>query len=94
MDSIESLIEGILNANYDTCEKVGRDQVGAYTIDTCYTFDQGWETAVWKNSGKIVIVARYETKEEAQEGHEDWVAVCRFNPVSAWSVQCEAYINF
>lgn len=94
MDSIESLIEGILNANYATCEKIGRDYVGAYTIDTCYTFDQGWETAIWKDGGEIIIVARYESKEEAQIGHEDWVSVCRLNPVSAWSVQYDACINF
>ena len=94
MDSIESLIEGILNANYATCEKIGRDYVGAYTIDTCYTFDQGWETAIWKDGGEIIIVARYESKEEAQIGHEDWVSVCRLYPVSAWSVQYDACINF
>jgi hypothetical protein len=94
MDSIESLIKGILNANPATCDKVGRDRVGAYTIDTCHTCDQGWETAVWKDEGEIIIVARYETKEEAQIGHEDWISVCKLNPTSAWSVQCDEYINF
>ena len=94
MDDIFSTFFGILNGNYDTAEKIGRDTVGDYTIDTCDTIDQGWETAVWKGDGDIIIVARYDTKEEAQQGHEDWIDVCKTNPSAAWSVQMDAYVKF
>jgi hypothetical protein len=42
----------------------------------------------------MIIVARYNTKEEAEQGHKDWCAVCLNNPVSAWSVQMEEYETF
>ena len=94
MDDFMSLLFGIMNNNYETAEKVGRTQVGPFTVDTCYTVDCGWETAVWKNNNPMIIVARYNTKEEAEQGHEDWCAVCLNNPVSAWSVQTEEYETF
>ena len=72
-------------------EVIGRDQVYDYTIDTCYTADCGWETAVWKDDNPMVIVARYETKEEAEEGHDDWCAVCLLQPDTVWSIQTERY---
>ena len=94
MDNIYSTLFGALFGNYATAEKVGRDTVGEYTIDTCYTLDQGWETAVWKGSNDMIIVARYPDKESAQEGHEDWVAACALNPTGAGSVQCDEYEEF
>lgn len=94
MDNFWDLMFGIMNNNYEIAEKVGRDTVGPFTIDTCYTADQGWETAVWKDSNDMIIVARYPTKEEAVEGHEDWKRACLLNPTSAWSVQTESYEAF
>ena len=94
MDDFMSLIYGIMNNNYATAEKVGRSNVGLFTIDTCYTVDQGWETAVWKGNNPMIIVGRYATKEEAAQGHNDWCAVCANNPTSAWSVQIDDYENF
>lgn len=89
MDSIYSTLFGALFGNRG--EVVGRDTVGDYTIDTCYTIDQGWETAVWKGDGDIVIVDRYPSKESAREGHEDWCATCLSNPTTVWSVQTDSY---
>ena len=89
MDSIYSTLFGALFGSRG--EVVGRDTVGDYTIDTCYTIDQGWETAVWKGDGDIVIVGRYPDKETACEGHEDWCAACLSNPTSVWSVQTDSY---
>lgn len=90
MDSLESLLYGILNNNYETAEKVGRDEVNNYTIDTCYTMDCGWETAVWYMDYPMIIVARYENKEQAQQGHKAWVDTCTTNcPTHAFSVQTE-----
>ena len=67
MDDFMSLLFGIMNNNYETAEKVGRTQVGPFTVDTCHTADCGWETAIWKNSNPMIIVARYNTKEEAEQ---------------------------
>lgn len=94
MDSIYSMLFGFMLGETDRGEVIGRDIVGDYTIDTCYTIDQGWETAVWKGSNPMIIVGRYASKEDAQEGHENWREACKLNPSSAWSVQMECYENF
>ena len=73
---------------------VGRHTIEDYTIDTCYTLDCGWETAVCKGEGNWIVVARYETKEQAQEGHEDWIYACGCFPAFAWSIQTERYEEF
>ena len=39
MDDFMSLLFGIMNNNYETAEKVGRTQVGPFTVDTCHTID-------------------------------------------------------
>ena len=94
MDSLEDLLFGILYGGSYNGEKIGTDIVGDYTIDTCDTIDQGWETAVWKGENPMIIVDRYKTKEEAVKGHENWIEVCKLNPVQAWSVQTGRYENF
>ena len=94
MDSIYSIMFGVMLGENNRGEVVGRDTVNDYTIDTCYTIDQGWETAVWKGSNPMIIVGRYASKEDAQEGHENWREICKLNPSSAWSVQMECYKNF
>ena len=66
MDRIESLVYGILaNLQGYKSEVGGKDEVGDYTVSTVNTLDAGWETAIWKGNGTIVVVARYATKEEA-----------------------------
>ena len=94
MDSIYSMLFGLMMGEDNRSEVIGRDVIGDYTIDTCYTIDQGWETAVWKGSNTMIIVDRYASKKDAQEGHENWCETCRLNPSSAWSVQMECYENF
>lgn len=95
MDSLESIFYGIMNNNYEAAEKVGRDEINNYTIDTCYTMDCGWETAVWYMDYPMIIVARYETKEQAQQGHDAWVETCTTNcPTHAYSVQTERLESF
>ena len=94
MDSIYSTLFGIMLGENNRSEVIGRDTINDYTIDTCYTIDQGWETAVWKGSNPMIIVGRYASKEDAQEGHENWREICKLNPSSAWSVQMECYKNF
>ena len=94
MDNFEQILFGILagRLGYKN-ESCGKDKVGDYTVSTVNTIDAGWETAIWKGNGTIVVVARYITKEEAQKGHQDWVEVCKLNPTTAWSVQTDEYIT-
>lgn len=94
MDSFEDLLFGLLNNNRELADVVGRDTVGDYTIDTCYTIDQGYETAVWVEGGEIVIVQRYPNRELAEKGHVVWCAVCLSNPEKIYSVQTGRYESF
>jgi hypothetical protein len=94
MDSLESVLFGIMYGGSYNAEKVGTDIVGDYTIDTCDTIDQGWETAIWKGENPIIIVQRYGSKGEAEAGHKYWVDICKLKPAQAWSVQTDRYENF
>jgi hypothetical protein len=94
MDRFESLVYGILASLQGYKSEVGgKDEVGDYTVSTVNTIDAGWETAIWKGNGEIVVVARYATKEEALQGHQDWIEVCKLNPTTAWSVQTDEYVT-
>ena len=95
MDSLESILYGILNGNYAAAEKAGHDEVNNYTIDTCHTVDCGWETAVWYMDYPMIIVARYPDKKTAQDGHKAWVDTCTTNaPTHAFSVQTDRIESF
>ena len=94
MDSFEDLLFGILNNNRELSDLVGRDTVGDYTIDTCYTIDQGYETAVWVEGGEIIIVQRYPNRELAEKGHKVWCATCTCKPEKVYSVQTDRYESF
>ena len=75
-------------------DDVGYNKIGKYNIDTCYTFDCGYETAIWTNKEKIIIVERYEYRFLAEKGHKKWCEFCKTNPTKAYSVQFEEFINF
>ncbi len=94
MDRFEDLLFGILNNNRELSDLVGRDTVGDYTIDTCYTIDQGYETAVWVEGGEIIIVQRYPNRELAEKGHKVWCMICLTKPEKIYSVQTEQYESF
>jgi hypothetical protein len=95
MDNIYSTLFGIFANDWEKAEKVGRDKVNGYTIDTCYTVDAGWETAVWYKGNPMVIVARYPDKEMAAQGHNEWVDTCTTNrPTHAFSVQTDRIESF
>lgn len=95
MDNIYSTLFGIFANDYDKVEKVGRDEVNNYTIDTCFTIDQGWETAVWYMDYPMIIVARYPDKDTAIKGHQTWVETCTTNcPTHAFSVQTDRFESF
>ena len=94
MDSLFDLMFGIMNNDYSKADKVGHDVIGDYTIDTCDTVDQGYETAMWKDNGDIIIVERYPNKMRAEVGHSKWCEFAKTNPKFVYSVQLDEYVNF
>lgn len=88
-------LEALLSIDeFDLGDPVGSDRVGEYTIDTCDTIDQGYETAIQKNEGNWIIVQRYDNREKAETGHKVWCAMCTTNPVKVFSVQTRKYEEF
>ena len=94
MDSLFDLMFGIMNNDYSKADKVGNDIIGDYTIDTCDTMDQGYETAMWKDNGDIIIVERYPNKMRAEIGHSKWCEFAKTNPKFVYSVQLDEFFNF
>ena len=94
MDSLFDLMFGIMNNDYSKADKVGHDVIDSYTIDTCDTVDQGYETAMWKDDGDIIIVERYPNKMRAEIGHSKWCEFAKTNPKFVYSVQVDEYVNF
>ena len=94
MDSLFDLMYGIMNNDYSKADKVGNDIIGNYTIDTCDTIDQGYETAMWKDDGDIIIVERYPNKMRAEIGHSKWCEFAKTNPKFVYSVQLDEFVNF
>ena len=94
MDSLFDLMFGIMNNDYSKADKVGHDVIDSYTIDTCDTVDQGYETAMWKDDGNIIIVERYPNKMRAEIGHSKWCEFAKTNPKFVYSVQLDEYVNF
>ena len=94
MDSLFDLMFGIMNNDYSKADKVGNDVIGDYTIDTCDTVDQGYETAIWKDDGDIIIVERYPNKMRAEVGHYKWCEFAKTNPKFVYSVQLDEFVNF
>lgn len=75
---------------------VKNDKIGDYTIDTCYTSDYGYETAIKKFDRDWIVVERYANKEKSKEGHERWCKWCSDNPdaKSVYSVQFDDFEDF
>lgn len=94
MDSLFDLMFGIMNNDYSKADKVDNDVIGDYTIDTCDTVDQGYETAMWKGDGDIIIVERYPNKMRAEIGHSKWCEFAKTNPKFVYSVQLDEFVNF
>ncbi len=81
-------IRGINERQYqESTGAVLRTQIENYTIDSCYTFDEGYETAIWYEDNDMVIVERYRTEEDMKIGHEKWCEFCKDNPKKVFSVQ-------
>ena len=87
MDDIFDTLFGILYSGMGKQDTVGSTQVGDYLIDTCWTVNQGYETAISKLNHAWVVVQRYATRDEAVKGHSDWMSACALEPEKVWSPQ-------
>jgi len=70
--------------NYEQ-RKIARYDGDGLMIDTarCSDGKQPYETAVESplyNNGKMIIVEAYDTPEQAQQGHDRWVAIMTTKP--------------
>lgn len=53
---------------------LGRTAVNGFIVSTLNSYDQGHETAVLNNGDRqTYIIERYDSEEEALEGHNKWV---------------------
>lgn len=73
--------------------KVDRYERGDLFVSTVYVTDgrKDYETAVAHpdyNNGDIIIVECYDTKEEAQHGHNSWVVAMRDEPLPDKLTDC------
>ena len=78
--------------NYDD-RKVDRYEQNGLIVDTCSVNDgdHPYETAVSHpkyNSGEWVIVEAYDTKEEAQAGHDKWIETMTAKKLPATLKDC------
>lgn len=90
-DSILRWMYGIMMDKDNYNERVvAYDEIENYTIDTAYTSDYGYETAIWKDDNDMVIVERYPDKETSREGHKKWCEHCKTKPKTVYSVQWDA----
>lgn len=67
--------------------------VEEYTVDSCWTFDAGYETALWKNDHDMVIVERYNDQDEMIKGHKKWCEFCKMEPKKVFSVQYDENVE-
>lgn len=96
-----NLYDFFLQGGFGRCEeereklerdnKVLRNNINNYIVDSCYAWDEGYETAIWNNKTgkKMVIVERYDSFENMQKGHEKWCKFCENNPKEVYSVQTD-----
>lgn len=75
-------------------EEAGHTEVGEYLVDTCYTRDCGFETAILKNDGDWIVVEYYKNLSEAKKGHEKWCKFCETNPKEVYSIQINQMKKF
>ena len=94
MDNLMDLIFGIVYNDHDS-DLIGRDQVDDYTIDTCLTADQGYETAVWVADHNMVIVARMPLEKKLYRGIVSGLIDVKAIPVLliAFSLSAIFYFN-
>jgi hypothetical protein len=86
------MFDFLFDAPYEE-RKVDRYEAIGLTVDTCSVNDgeHPYETAVAHkeyDSGEWIIVEAYDTKEEAQVGHDKWVKIMTTEPLPEKLVDC------
>ena len=90
-DLLYSLFASICDYGNHEQRCVDNTDVDRYRVDTSYTSDYGYETAVCSDEHDWIVVERYSTKEEAQKGHDRWVKKCEEEkPTQLWSIQYDS----
>jgi hypothetical protein len=79
-------------SNYEQ-RKVDRYEGDNFSIDTCSVSDgaKQYETAIGHpdyNFGSWIVVEAYDTIDEAQIGHDKWVAIMNTEPLPDKLVDC------
>jgi hypothetical protein len=73
--NLSNLFDFLISPEYSKIVRIGWDTVDGLTISTIYAYDiSQYETAIIDFSGAHPV-ERYDTKENAAEGHARWVAV-------------------
>ena len=83
--------------NRKTQEELGRvliDKINNYTIDSCFTSDCGYETAIKKQNSCWIIVEHYETFEDMKKGHKRYCESVKNNPSGYMDVNIGMYREF
>lgn len=88
--------------NFLTCEDipykerlVDNTKVGRYTVDTVYATDTGlYETAIWKDKNKMIVVEEYSSKDKAKKGHNKWIDFAKTEPEEAFEIHLEEIMSF
>ena len=94
-DFMDCLIGGMMNAGDYEARLVANDTIGDITLDTAYTHDCGYETAIWRGDNDMIICERYPDKIAAIKGHKAWIdkvrgwIAAKEIPSTVWSVQTD-----
>ncbi len=80
-DLIKTLMAMGPNGEAPWRKDVFNEVVEGYTVDTCNTVDTGWETGIKAPKGAKslgyggwIIVESYPSRDDAEKGHDKWVA--------------------
>lgn len=95
LSALEMMKDQALGKDVSGRDTAMTDKIGDITIDTCVPSDTGvWETGIKRDSveRKWVIVSQYESDEEAERGHKQWVKLmeekpkCKLKDVNMWNL--------
>lgn len=70
-------------------------KIDDYVIDSLYTFDNGFETAIKKGNSNWAVAESYKTREEMEKGHKKWCEICKNEaPTKLYDSYMEREVNF
>lgn len=85
---------GMLFTNNREQRKVDNTELSNCVVDTAFAPDTGYfETGIEPTGMHWIIVEEYETKEDAQIGHNKWVKYMKTKPKRLYSIQYDEWEN-